>query len=222
MNFNYSETENSVSLDIEHNCCSFNKIDSDETFNLLYKPKAGNNIENVVGFQVIKNIMNSHNGDFLFCKKTKKEGIYTLIFIKKMTLKHLSKVLNIILIDDDVIQLFLNEIILKENSIISEIVSFSIPAAALEYIYKLKDTDFENQIILLDLNMPVMTGWEVLENLKIKYGESLPSNAKICILSSSDLTEDINKSKKYKIVSGFYTKPLDKLKVDKILETFIS
>jgi len=139
-----------------------------------------------------------------------------------MTLKHLSKVLNIILIDDDVIQLFLNEIILKENSIISEIVSFSIPAAALEYIYKLKDTDFENQIILLDLNMPVMTGWEVLENLKIKYGESLPSNAKICILSSSDLTEDINKSKKYKIVSGFYTKPLDKLKVDKILETFIS
>jgi len=139
-----------------------------------------------------------------------------------MTLKNLSKPLNFILIDDDVIQLFLNKKILKDNSKISEIVSFSMPEAALEHIYTLKDVEFENQIILLDLNMPVMSGWEVLENLKIKYGESLPSNAKICILSSSDLTEDINKSKKYKIVSGFYTKPLDKLKVDKILETFIS
>ena len=67
--------------------------------------------------------------------------------------------------------------------------------------------------------MPALTGWEVLDHLQIKYGENLPANAKLYILSSSDLPEDINKSDDYKMISGFYTKPLDKFKIDEILDT---
>jgi len=77
IHFSYSETENRIMLDIEHNCCLLNKTDSNETFNLIYKSKSGNNIENIIGFQTIKNIMNSHNGDFLFHKKTEKNSLCT-------------------------------------------------------------------------------------------------------------------------------------------------
>lgn len=136
-----------------------------------------------------------------------------------MTLNNYPPNLNFILIDDDVIQLFLIKKTLNDHFSFSKVLSFSMPEAALEYIYNLKETDFKNQIILLDLNMPAMTGWEVLDHLQIKYGGNLPANAKLYILSSSDLPEDISKSNDYKMISGFYTKPLDKIKIDEILET---
>ncbi len=136
-----------------------------------------------------------------------------------MTLNNHPQNLNFILIDDDVIQLFLIKKMLNDHFNFSEVLSFPMPEAALEYLYNLKEIDFENQIILLDLNMPALTGWEVLDHLQIKYGENLPANAKLYILSSSDLPEDINKSDDYKMISGFYTKPLDKFKIDEILDT---
>lgn len=139
-----------------------------------------------------------------------------------MTLNNPLKTLNFILIDDDVIQLFLIKKTLNDNFDFSEVVSFSMPEAAIEYIYSLKEVDFNDLIILLDLNMPAMTGWEVLDHLKLKYGPQLPENAKVFILSSSDLPEDICKSEDYPMLSGFYSKPLDKLKIEEIVENSFS
>lgn len=139
-----------------------------------------------------------------------------------MTLSNLPKNLNFVLIDDDVIQLFLIKKTLNDKFSQSTITSFSMPEAALEHIYTLKDGDFENQIILLDLNMPAMTGWDVLDNLKQKYGNNLPSNARVYILSSSDLPEDIKKSTEYDMVAGFYSKPLDTFKIDEIMGSTFS
>lgn len=130
--------------------------------------------------------------------------------------------LNFILVDDDAIQLFLNKKILNDKFSHSQIKSFSMPEAALDYINSMNEGNFENQIILLDLNMPAMTGWEVLDHLKQKYGNNLPCNARIYILSSSDLPEDIKKSATYGMVAGFYSKPLDEDKIDKIMESSFS
>ena len=139
-----------------------------------------------------------------------------------MTLNNLPENLNFILIDDDDIQLFLIKKALNNTFSQSTITSFSMPESALEHIYKLKEDEFENQIILLDLNMPVLTGWDVLDNLKQKYGNNLPSNARVYILSSSDLPEDIKKSTEYEMVAGFYSKPLDKSKIEEIMESSFS
>jgi len=50
------------------------------------------------------------------------------------------------------------------------------------------------------------------------FGARLPSNTQLYILSSSDIKEDIDKSRNYKIVNGFLTKPLKLTEMKKIFE----
>ena len=62
------------------------------------------------------------------------------------------------------------------------------------------------RIILLDLNMPVMDGWEFLEAYENR-DQDLPET-KIVILTSSINPADNEKSKRYSKVSGLIHKPL--------------
>ena len=59
-----------------------------------------------------------------------------------MTLNNHPQNLNFILIDDDVIQLFLIKKMLNDHFNFSEVLSFPMPEAALEYLYNLKEIDF--------------------------------------------------------------------------------
>ena len=60
-------------------------------------------------------------------------------------------------------------------------------------------------VILLDLNMPVMDGWEFLEEF-IKIESDKPIT--IYIVSSSIDPGDINKAKSYDNVSNYIVKPI--------------
>ena len=59
-------------------------------------------------------------------------------------------------------------------------------------------------VILLDLNMPIMDGWQFLEEFtKITNSERIP----IYIVSSSVDSRDIAKAKSYDIVNNYIIKP---------------
>jgi CheY-like chemotaxis protein len=122
------------------------------------------------------------------------------------------------IIDDDPINIFLVKGIIKSFLADCEVNSFTDPELALAYLLNLKTEDFENLIIFLDLNMPVMDGWDVLNKLTEHYGNKLPSNTQLYILSSSDIKADIDKSKNYEIVNGFLTKPLKLADVKTIID----
>ena len=65
------------------------------------------------------------------------------------------------------------------------------------------------EVILLDLNMPIMNGWEFLDEL-IDLEEKLKNTkTKIYIVSSSVDPEDLNKAKEYEMVSDFIIKPVN-------------
>lgn len=131
-----------------------------------------------------------------------------------------SSELKFTIIDDDAINIYLVKEIIKSFSSDYKVNSYTDPGIALTYILDLKTEDFENLIIFLDLNMPVLDGWDVLNKLTEHFGNKLPSNAVVYILSSSDISEDIEKSKNYKIVNGFLTKPLQLAEVEKIIEAY--
>jgi len=70
-------------------------------------------------------------------------------------------------------------------------------------------------LILLDLNMPIMDGWQFLDNFtKIKIDKKII----IYIVSSSIDPVDIEKSKQYAVVSNFVVKPISVDKVKDIMK----
>ena len=70
-------------------------------------------------------------------------------------------------------------------------------------------------VILLDINMPIMDGWQFLDELvKIPYTKKIP----IYIVSSSVDSRDIDKAKKYDLVSNYIIKPFSVAKVQALLE----
>lgn len=111
---------------------------------------------------------------------------------------------SVFLVDDDPINNLINRRLLGKVGISDRIVEFLSGDDALEM---LSAEPVENKVlVLLDINMPVMNGWEFLD----KYKSILPHRKdKILILSSSIDFQDRQKAKEYSIVEGFMEKPLN-------------
>lgn len=112
--------------------------------------------------------------------------------------------LKVLIVDDSEIVLFLHREILMESKLPGKILSAIDGKSALEIL--LNDTDPEsNYLILLDINMPIMDGWEFLEALPSK--NIIPRYSVIMVTSSID-TQDKRKAAKFEKVIGFFEKPL--------------
>ena len=118
---------------------------------------------------------------------------------------------SILFIDDDPITLMLCKMVTKKASFSNEIATAKNGEEALKYYDNLKTTSTikKPQLIFLDLNMPVMNGWEFLDSfVTAEYSEY--HDTKVIILSSTIDPQDLEKSKKYPMVIDFLSKPISK------------
>lgn len=115
----------------------------------------------------------------------------------------------IVLIDDDPINNLINKRLIKKLNLSPQIEEFLEAENALGYIQKLQPE--KKILILVDINMPVMNGWDFLEEYA---GLGNSRKDKIIMLSSSIDFQDRQKSKGFPYVNGFIEKPLthEKLK----------
>ncbi len=121
----------------------------------------------------------------------------------------------ILCVDDDAITLMLCKMVITKASFSREVVTAKNGDDALKYFDTLKSnaTISTPQLIFLDLNMPVIDGWEFLDIFRTAaYSDYHPT--KIIILSSTIDPEDLEKSKKYPMVIDFLSKPISKEMLD--------
>lgn len=135
----------------------------------------------------------------------------------------------VLCVDDDTISLTISQLLLKRTGFAAEVDTVIDGSEALDYFEDL----FKNNpdpvseapgLVLLDINMPVMNGWEFLQEYVPRYSEKL-SNTRIVILSSTIDPEDFALAKQFPVVVQFISKPLsienlDELKTNPAIAPF--
>lgn len=85
---------------------------------------------------------------------------------------------------------------------------FTDPQKALDVIATMSGESLERQkVLFLDLNMPLISGWDFLEKFK-KLASDIKQHFTIYILTSSIDHRDKEKAAANSLVSGFISKPL--------------
>ena len=125
-----------------------------------------------------------------------------------------------IVIDDDKTNNLICRKIISIALKTANIATFTDPELALAHILSAYSaTDAENAIVFLDINMPVLNGWDVLNKLQ-GYPISVTNKLTIYMLSSSLAQDDIQKAKSCPLVSDYITKPISKLMLADVLQKY--
>ena len=105
--------------------------------------------------------------------------------------------MNILLVDDEYISNFINKKLISHIDASVNAIEFSDPEAAFDQLDYIKP-----DLIFLDINMPVMNGWDFLDKMAAEA-----KDYKVVILTSSVNAIDHKRAMKYMNVVGYVEKP---------------
>ncbi|MBF9255805.1 response regulator [Pontibacter sp. 172403-2] len=115
--------------------------------------------------------------------------------------------MNIAIIDDDPISIFLTEMSLEKEGVWAKLKSFMSAEEALQVLEAHSLNDLPD-VILLDLNMPIINGWQFLEIFQHLPAAKLQGKCAVYILTSSLDTADTVKAGENALVKGIIHKPI--------------
>ena len=130
----------------------------------------------------------------------------------------MSQPIRFILIDDDPSNNLICKFAIKSETKKIDIIDFLEAERALDFIQSepTLDANKEKNIILLDINMPIMNGWDFLDSFE-KLNSKIKDAYTIYILTSSIDHADIEKAKKHPLVKSLLVKPINKSTVFDLL-----
>ena len=121
---------------------------------------------------------------------------------------------NICFIDDDELFLLVSKAIMRDENFAEHIHNFEDGGEALKYLKSVENVMLP-EVLFLDINMPMMDGWEFMEALE---GLDIGNKMKIYITSSSINPLDLEKAEKSPFIKGFISKPISPDKLKKVVE----
>jgi len=116
------------------------------------------------------------------------------------------------IIDDDKLTVKLMSILIAKSKFCEEIHSFHNAQLAIDKLKEnRKNTNILPDAILLDLNMPVMDGWQFLDEF---IHLPIQKEISIFIMTSSIDPADIERAKKYDVIKDYIKKPITASKLE--------
>jgi CheY-like chemotaxis protein len=120
------------------------------------------------------------------------------------------KLNKILLVDDDSTSNFLTQMILEDLQVTDTIIVKKNGQEALDYIHDIciKKGESCPELIFLDINMPIMDGFELLDEMnRLKQLRNDGHHTTVVLLTTSNNPKDIEKAKTYNI-THYIEKPL--------------
>lgn len=124
------------------------------------------------------------------------------------------------IIDDDKIYVNLVRKIIEIKKLSENLLIFKNGKEAIDYFRLIIGNMTEDKlpdIIFLDLNMPVMDGWEFLSEF-IKIKNNFEKKITLYVVSSSIDPRDLERAKSFNMVTDYLIKPIELKKFEKIFE----
>ncbi|MFN8154377.1 MAG: response regulator [Bacteroidia bacterium] len=113
---------------------------------------------------------------------------------------------SVMLIDDNSLDNFINKKLIESNGFAERVTTCQEANEALEILKSAPRTEWP-EVIFLDINMPVMDGFQFLEAFE-KFPEDQRMQIKVIMLSTSESFKDLNRANKNPYVRKFLNKPL--------------
>lgn len=128
---------------------------------------------------------------------------------------------NIAIVDDDRIFHLTSSKAIEYSGLVESILPFKNGEEAIKYIQEnINNPEDLPELILLDINMPVLDGWGFLNEFK-KINTLLKNKITIYITSSSTSQADLAKANEYDTVSKYLIKPISRAFFTNVLQEYL-
>lgn len=123
------------------------------------------------------------------------------------------------IVDDDPILVYGMKLMMKQVSFSEEILVFNNGQEAIDGLLDMLNRgEALPSVIFLDLNMPVMDGWDFLESF-VKIPNNNTERVTIYVVSSSINPADEQRAREYEVVGNYFVKPITEIDLSNILKS---
>jgi CheY-like chemotaxis protein len=130
---------------------------------------------------------------------------------------------SVLLVDDDPAATFINKVFIRNLPLEVDVYSASDGKDALDLLDEMSislngQQSFVPCLLILDIKMPVMDGWEFLDAYTHRYSKEIKNNITIVVTTMSEDERDIIKASNNPMIKEFVQKPLSDEKLLEIVE----
>lgn len=127
------------------------------------------------------------------------------------------KVGTIMILDDEEFDQKMYRRLLERSGLVETVLSFTYPQEALDFLAEPGRQNID--ILLLDINLPGMNGFEFLDKAIEKFGEDFAQSIVIMLTTSLD-PQDEERARKFHVVKDYINKPLMRDHIERICSAY--